>query len=65
MTHTIDIRIKKGGDIAYEVMGIKGPDCQKVTDFIDKLGEVTANRQTQEYHECEPVVRTIRTSNGD
>ena len=48
----IKITIDKQGNISYKVKGLKGKDCIKSTEFLDKeLGEVTSREHTREYFE--------------
>ena len=56
---TLKITIDKQGNVSYQVQGLKGKDCIKATEFLDKdLGEVTNREYTREYYESK--VETTR-----
>lgn len=44
------------GGFEIEVKGVKGRDCRKVTEDLEKaLGAVTGDRLTPEFHQHEEV----------
>jgi hypothetical protein len=47
----IEFVIRPDGSVEERVTGISGPDCEKVTDAIEKaLGEVTRRERTPDYY---------------
>lgn len=48
----IEYIIKPSGETEIRAKGIKGPDCEKLTESVrGKLGEVTAHEHTAEFFE--------------
>ncbi len=46
----IEIVIKPDGTVEERVTGVNGPDCEKITESIEKaLGEVTKREHMSEY----------------
>lgn len=50
--HTITLTLDEQGQLVAKVEGIKGPACTDVTKWLQKLGEVTHDENTAEYHEA-------------
>lgn len=50
MTHEIKIEIKPDGTIESEVLGVAGPDCSKISAWLDDLGEVKEDRKTKDFY---------------
>lgn len=48
MSETIDITISPKGELSYQVKGVRGLGCKKLTAAIDALGQVKESRLTQE-----------------
>ena len=61
----INIKIKKDATLEYEVKGVKGKGCTDVTKFIDKLGKVTEQKKTAEYHQVDTERARNRNTGGD
>ena len=47
--HTLTIEITPDGEIRSTVHGIAGPDCSKISEWIDSLGNVTKDEKTLDY----------------
>ena len=47
--HEIIVIIDTNGNIESEVKGVKGPECSKISAWLDKLGIVTEDRKTDDY----------------
>jgi hypothetical protein len=62
----IEFKIFPDGRIEETVRGIKGGECHKVTETINKsLGKVVATAPTEEMFEQEVVIEeTIKVQNG-
>jgi len=53
----IEFTIYSDGRVEEKVVGVRGPNCQSVTEDINQmLGEVTASRPTEEMYEQEITV---------
>lgn len=54
MTKQVRITLGKDGSIKTEVRGAKGPECEKMTAFVDELfGQAETRRLKESYHEKE------------
>jgi hypothetical protein len=54
------IRIGKDGSVKSEVMGAKGPECEGMTAFLDKLlGKKTTQHKPSYYEEPDKLVNGI------
>ncbi len=52
MNKTIEIMIGTTGEITIDAVGFKGPDCEKVTKFLEEaLGVVGKKVKKPEYHQ--------------
>jgi hypothetical protein len=52
MNRTIEIIIGTTGEIQIDAVGLKGPDCEKATQFLEEaLGVVGQRRKKPEYHQ--------------
>lgn len=49
-TYTIEVIITEDGEIQSEVKGVQGPVCEKLSEFLDKAGQVVEDRKKPEYH---------------
>ena len=48
----IEFVIKPDGSVEERVMGVSGPDCEKITEAIeDALGKVTDRERTSEFYD--------------
>ena len=63
----IEFRIYPDGRVTEVVRGVKGGNCEKITEAINKqLGSVVASQPTEEMFETEIVVdQTIQEKNSD
>lgn len=63
----IEFRIYPDGRVTEIVRGVKGENCEKITEAINnQLGNVVASQPTEEMFETEVVVdTTIQEKNGD
>ena len=48
--HTIDVVITDTGDIESTVKGVDGPECGKLSAWLDKLGVVEVDEKTKDYY---------------
>lgn len=62
----IEFRIYPDGRVTEVVRGVKGENCEKITEAINnQLGNVVASQPTEEMFETEVVVdTTIQEKNG-
>lgn len=50
--HDLKIEIRPDGSVEILVEGYKGPDCEKLTKFLEEeLGSVAERKHTEEYYE--------------
>ena len=55
MAASIKIRIDKKGNVHFEVHGIEGTNCEKLTEaLIRAAGDVTDKEFTEEYEQILP-----------
>ena len=47
--HSLTIEISPDGEIKSTVHGIAGPDCSKISEWINDLGEVTRDEKTLDW----------------
>jgi len=47
--HSLTIEISPEGELKSTVHGIAGPDCSKISEWIDSLGNVTKDEKTLDY----------------
>lgn len=47
----IIVTIEANGTFSYQVNGVKGKGCKKLTKAIDDLGKVTETKTTKEYEQ--------------
>ncbi len=59
----IEFVIKPDGTVEERVTGVSGPDCEKVTEAIEKaLGDVTKRDRTSDYYdESQSSGQTVST----
>ena len=48
--HTIIIEISPEGEINSEVQGVAGPDCGKLSKWLDELGNVTRDEHSPDFY---------------
>ena len=60
----IEFVIKPDGTVEERVMGVSGPDCEKVTEAVEKaLGDVTKRERTSDYYDqSQSSGQTVSTS---
>lgn len=60
----IEFVIKPDGTVEERVIGVSGPDCEKVTETIEQaLGEVVKRERTSDYYnESQSTGETVSTS---
>ena len=46
----IEIEITKGGKIKATVTGVEGPACSNISAFLDQLGKVEIDQNTDDYY---------------
>lgn len=66
--HTITFVIKLGGEMETTVEGIDGPECEKATEWLDRLGKVVRHEHTADYHahvSQETVKESVNVGTGD
>jgi len=63
----IEFKIYPDGRIEETVRGVKGGECHKITEEINKnLGKVVASKPTEELYEQEVVInQTLKVGNND
>ena len=50
MKRTIELTISPSGDLQLDAIGLKGPDCEKATAFLEKaLGAIQQRKRKPEY----------------
>tara|TARA_R100000008_G_scaffold84242_1_gene71176 strand:+ start:406 stop:618 length:213 start_codon:yes stop_codon:yes gene_type:complete len=53
---TIKFTIKQDGTVTEEVIGVVGPNCEKLTERIEeKLGNVYSKNYKPEFHQTQTV----------
>ena len=59
----IEFVIKPDGTVEERVTGVSGPDCEKVTEAIERaLGDVTKREHTSDYYdESQSSGQTVST----
>lgn len=45
----IEITIGSDGAVESEVHGVMGPDCAKLVDWLDEVGEIVEDKRTPDY----------------
>jgi hypothetical protein len=61
----IEFIIRPDGTVEERVLGVSGPDCEKITEDIERaLGEVVKREHTSEYHnpQSQSTSETMNTS---
>ncbi|GAB4470301.1 MAG: hypothetical protein Kow00124_06360 [Anaerolineae bacterium] len=60
----IEFIIRPDGTVEEKVSGVSGPDCEKITEAVEKaLGEVTRRDKTPEYYNGQQgTADTVSTS---
>ena len=60
----VEFVIKPDGTVEERVIGVSGPDCEKVTEAIEQaLGEVVKRERTSDYYnESQNTGETVSTS---
>jgi|EP00979_Chaetoceros_neogracilis_P003508 hypothetical protein len=63
----IEFKIFPDGRIEETVTGVKGGECHKITEEINKnLGKVVASKPTEELYEQEiTIAQTVQVNNND
>ena len=46
----IILDISKNGAITSRVEGVNGPSCAAISSWVDQLGKVTEDRETDDYY---------------
>jgi hypothetical protein len=56
----IKVRIQPNGEVEISVEGVKGNQCVKLTDFLEReLGEATSKELKPSYYEKAPVTQRL------
>jgi hypothetical protein len=66
MPHSREIEyvIKPDGTVEERVLGVSGPDCEKVTEAIESaLGEVVKRERTGEYYNKQGTADKVYVEN--
>ena len=59
----LKVYIKPNGDVEISVEGVKGRECVKLTEFLEKgLGEITARKLKPAYYEKVECVNDYETT---
>ncbi len=58
--HVIEIVINEDATIETKIKGVKGRACEKIADWIKKLGKVIQHKKTGEFYEKETVQQKIK-----
>ena len=48
--HVIEIKITPEGKVVGQVRNVSGPACAPLSAWLDELGVVESDSQTQDYH---------------
>lgn len=54
--HTIEIEITPEGQIKSTVKGVSGPDCGRLTKWLEELGSVTKDEHTLDFYAQQAVI---------
>lgn len=59
--HSIIIDITPDGELNSEVQGVAGPDCGKLSKWLDDLGSVTRDERSKDFYKRpSPVAQVTR-----
>ena len=62
--HTITIEIDETGQIKSTVGGVSGPDCGKLTSWLEGLGETTLDEHTPDFYATPQVAHLTNKAGG-
>lgn len=48
--HSIKVVILENGDVQATVQGVDGPDCTKLSAWLDALGKVEVDLKTEDFN---------------
>ncbi|MFZ4576995.1 MAG: DUF2997 domain-containing protein [Myxococcota bacterium] len=61
----IEFTIDDNGEVSIKVVGLKGPECERLTREIElALGVVSTRQHTSEYYQESVVTEKVATGDG-
>ena len=56
----IKVTIATNGAVSYEVSGVKGAGCKKLTEAIDRLSRVIETKKTAEFYQVATEAQRVQ-----